>query len=102
MPEDFQLSLKNAGSLMMTPQEGLKSFDSDYSSLFGDYDLQKDLKDIPIHSAEENLNTPFTYDKVTGNIFDIKVQAECEEAETDSYDDYEDWDTPGSSLTFEC
>lgn len=101
MPEDFNFILKSASSLMMTPQEGLKDVETDLSSLFGDYDFKSDLKGIPLHNSDENLETPFSYNKFMSNVFDDEKNTKISAQEFD-YDDEFDDDYAPSKLQFEC
>lgn len=100
MPEELNFTLKNAGSLTYTPQEGLSSISSDTSSVFGNYDYNKEVKNISFNTNEENPYTPFTYNSVIGNIFNSSAP-EAEDFKGNQ-DIFEDFNYPKSTLEFEC
>lgn len=97
MSENFSFGLRDISKFFTTPQEKLKSVTNDYSSIFGTFDINKELKGISLNHSEENLDTPFTYNNVMGDIFEDKKEEIPIE-----YDNY-DWDgNMPSAVEFEC
>ena len=65
MSQDMQFGLISQASLITTPQDCLTAVTNDYSSIFGNHSNDY-LKEMSIMCADENSQTPFSYDNFNG------------------------------------